>query len=185
MPVEETTQAQAVDGQQDAPAQAVDAPEFDLAAAKKLRSENASLRSRMRELEGKVTTFEQANMSEMERLKAELAAAQAQSGELRKARAEVEISREAAKHGADPTLLARLVDVEFDANGQPANVAAAVTEVLSKYPHLKAGYGAQAATMNPGRPAPKLTMDDVKRMTPAEVNSRWDEVQAAMIAAKG
>ena len=31
MPVEETTQAQAVDGQQDAPAQAVDAPEFDLA----------------------------------------------------------------------------------------------------------------------------------------------------------
>ena len=80
------------------------------------------------------------------------------------------------------TLLAKLVDVEFDDSGMPTNVDAAVQTVLKNFPQLKPQPLAQPGATNPGRQPPKLTVADVKKMTEAQILERWDEVSAAMEA---
>lgn len=150
----------------------------------KLRKENASWRRKLRDLEAKVSGYEQERMSEGERLaaqaKAAQEAAQQAQAELRKARAEAAIAVEAAKHGIAPDLLAKLVEVEFDEAGQPANVGAAAARVLEQYPQLKPLPPGTNPT-NPQRVG-KLSLDDIKRMSAEQINARWDEVQAAMAA---
>ena len=56
------------------------------------------------------------------------------------------------RRGVDPTLLTRLVEPEYDADGQPSNVGAAVAAVLEAYPQLKPQAPTGNAT-NPGRVA--------------------------------
>lgn len=138
---------------------------------------------KLKALEAKVTQYEMERMTEAERMQAQAkaaqeAAAQAQA-QLRQARADAAIARAAATQGINPALLGRLVDVEFDEAGQPVNVDAAVAAVVAAYPQLKPA-PVQLATTNPGRAAAKLTMEDVQKMTPAEINARWGEVQAVM-----
>lgn len=149
---------------------------------KQLREEAAQYRRRMKELETKVSSFEQAQMTETEKLKAQAETAQAQAKAaheaLLKARGQAAISLAAVKHQVEPELLARLVEVQFDENGEPAGVDAAVEQVLTKYPNLRAGSVGMAST-NPQR-KPALTLEDVKRMAPDEINRRWDEVQQAL-----
>jgi multidrug efflux pump subunit AcrA (membrane-fusion protein) len=182
---EETTQAQEAEGQQEATTQAVDAGQteaFDLTAAKKLRSENASLRSRLKELEGKTTAYEQERMTETQRWQAQALAAQAAAEaagvELRKTRADAALAAAAAKHGVDAGLLSKLVTLEFDDTGAPINIDASVAEVLKVWPQLKAAVPNVTAT-NPGR-TQRLSMDDIKRMSPDEINRRWAEVSAVL-----
>ena len=55
--------------------------------------------------------------------------AQAAREELKRARYETALAREAAKVGIDPSLLTRLVEPEYDAEGKPSNVGAAVAAV--------------------------------------------------------
>jgi len=74
------------------------------------------------------------------------------------------------------------VEPEYDAEGKPVNVGAAVAAVLEAYPQLKPQAQTGNAT-NPGRVA-KLTVEEIKKMTPEQVNARWDEVQAAMKAGR-
>lgn len=164
------------------------APPVDQVTA--LNRENAKWRNQVRELEAKVKEFEDARLSEAEKLQkqtqAAQAAAQAAQEELRKARFEAALAMEAAKAGVSPALLARLVDPEYDEDGLPTNVAAAVAKVLAEYPQLKPAAPAPAPApapnsnpTNPARPG-KLTVDDLKHMSPAEINARWDDVQAVM-----
>jgi hypothetical protein len=56
-----------------------------------------------------------------------------------------------------------------------------VAAVLDAYPQLKPQAPTTGAT-NPGRVA-KLTVEEIKKMTPEQVNARWSEVEAAMKAA--
>lgn len=159
---------------------------FDAAYVKSLRAEAAKHRVEAQEAKRKVSEYEQAQLTEAQKLQAQVQAAQesakiAQDG-LRRARAEAALAREAAKTGVDFGLLARLVDVEYDAEGQPIGVAEAVTKVLKDYPQLKAGPEPVLGVTNPSRPAGRLTMADVAKMSAEEVNSRWAEVQAAMVA---
>jgi hypothetical protein len=160
---------------------------FDAQYVKQLRDEAASYRRKMKELETKVSGFEQAQMTEADKLKAQAAAAQAQAQAaqeaLRQAKAEAAVARAAAKHGVDATLAARLVDVEFDEAGEPTGVEAAVAHLLDEYPHLKPAAGVTLGATNPQRKA-TLTMDEVRRMSPAQINERWTEVEAAMKAAR-
>lgn len=148
-----------------------------------LRKEAAQYRKAAQDAAAKVATFEAQQMSEAERLQAQAKAAQeaaqAARQELQAARAEVAISRAAATLGVDPRKLAKLVVVEFDADGQPVNVDAAAAAVLNEWPELKAGT-VTAAPTNPSRKPRTLTVEDIKRMTPAEINSRWDEVQQTL-----
>lgn len=156
---------------------------FDEAYVKQLRAENAQWRKEAQEAKAKVTTFEQERMSEAERLQAQTKAAQeaaaAASQRLQQALADAAISRVAAKEGVDPELLAKLVTVEFDADGQPQGLEASVAAVLNKYPQLKPAAPVPGAT-NPGRGPRKLTRADIEKMTPAEINARWDDVQQAL-----
>ena len=136
----------------------------------------------LKALRAKVGEFERAQLSATERLQAEAKAAQeaaaAAQSQLRQARATAAVATAAGKHGVDPSLVQRLVDVEWDDDGEPVNVDAAVLKVLQAYPQLKPSPVSVAAT-NPARQS-KLTKDDIKRMSSDEINRRWDEVQLVL-----
>ena len=154
---------------------------FDEEYVRTLRSENAGYRKKLRDLEAKVSGFEQERMTETERLqtqaKAATEAAEAAKAELRKARVESEVAKSAAKLGIDYKLALKVAEVETDDDGNPVNVEATLTALLAEYPQLRPV--ASAAIANPSRER-KLTVDDVKKMSPDEINRRWDEVKAAM-----
>lgn len=159
---------------------------FSVDYVKELRAEAAKYRKEAQDAKAKVSAFETQQMSEAEKLQAQAKAAQEQAQavrqELQQARAEVAISRAAAANGVDPRKLAKLVQVEFDDAGQPINVDQAVAAVLKEWPELKAQTTtATASATNPARTA-KLTVEAIKKMTPAEINERWEEVKAAMAA---
>ena len=161
-----------------------DSKTFDEAYVKELRSEAAKYRKEAQDAKTKIAAFEQQQMSEAEKLQATAKAAQeamqAAQAELRKARADAALARVAAKEGVDPELLSKLVTVEYDDAGAPVGLEAAAAAVLNKYPQLKpVATTATASATNPARTA-KLTMEQVKKMSPAEINSRWDEVQALL-----
>lgn len=160
-----------------------DSKTFDEAYVKELRTEAAKYRKEAQDAKAKITAFEQEKMSEAERLQATAKAAQeaaaAARQELQQARAQVAIAQAAATHGISPAKLAKLVQVDFDDAGQPVGVEAAVAAVLAEWPELKPVAATPGAT-NPTRQPRKLTIEDVKRMTPAEINSRWDEVQVTL-----
>lgn len=147
-----------------------------------LREEAAGWRRKAQEAAAKIGDFEKAQMTEAERLKAEAQEAKAQAEAARAAAkqaiARAEITRHAAKVGLDPTLAERLVDVQFDDAGQPTGVDEAINNLLQQYPNLKAG-SFEAGATNPGRQK-QLTLDDIKKMPPEEINRRWDEVQKTM-----
>lgn len=135
---DEGTQAQAATVT--APAADIDAISLD--EARKLRSESANLRKRLKELEGAEEQRTQATLSEQEKLSKQAIKLQAErdtlATELRTERARIAISRSAAKVGIDPELaeslaLAQLV---FDDAGQPTNVEAVLKALLTKWPHL-------------------------------------------------
>lgn len=161
---------------------------FDAEYVKGLRAEAAKYRKTAQEAAAKVATFEQERMTEAERVQAQVKAAQTAAetaqAELRKARAGAALATAAARQGIDPDLLAKLVDVEFDEGGQPVNIDLAVGAVLKRYPQLKPTAVTQIAASNPGRERSKLTMDEVKAMSPEEINRRWDEVSAVLASNK-
>lgn len=159
---------------------------FSADYVKELRAEAAKYRKAAQDAAAKVASFEAQQMSEAEKLQAAAKTAQEQAqaarNELQAARAEVAISRAAASLGVDPRKLAKLVTVEFDDAGQPVGVEKAVADVLAEWPELKpVGTVVTPGATNPQRAA-KLTMEQIKKMTPAEINNRWDEVSAAMAA---
>ena len=139
---------------------------FSADYVRELRAEAAKYRKEAQDAKAKVTSFETQQMSEAEKLQAAAKAAQEQAqaaqAELRKARADAAIAMAAATHGVSPKLAAKLVAVEFDADGQPINVDQALGAVLNEYPQLKPQAATPGAT-NPQRQA-KLTIADVKKM---------------------
>lgn len=184
----DTVEAQPQAGEATEATQAAAAPveQFDAEYVRGLRKEAATYRTQYKEASAKLATYEAEKLSETQRLQlqAQGAAAEAQAAreELRRARYDVALAGAAAKAGVDPGLLTRLVEPEYDAEGKPVNVGAAVAAVLEAYPQLKPQAQAGNAT-NPGRVA-KLTVEEIKKMTPEQVNARWDEVQAAMKAGR-
>ena len=158
---------------------------LSLADAKKLRRENQSLRERLHALEEENANHKKAQMTELERAKAEAKEAaeraEAVQAALRQAKAEAAISRVAIEKQVDPDLLSGLVKVEFDKDGNPKGIDAAVDELLTKYPYLKGGVSLNTA--NPQRQR-ALTLDDIRRMTPEQINARWTEVEAALKASR-
>ncbi|WP_054537160.1 hypothetical protein [Herpetosiphon geysericola] len=96
------------------------------------------------------------------------------------------IEQTAAAHGLDSELLARLVKVEFDEHGQPKPLDTAIARLLTTYPYLakQSGPGGAAAPAsigtspaNPARP-PALTKAAIERMTPEQINTNWEAIQA-------
>lgn len=158
---------------------------FSADYVKELRAEAAKNRKEAQEAKAKIAAFETQQMSEAEKLQAAAKSAQEQAQaarlELQQARAEVAIARAAQAAGVNPAKLAKLVKVDFDEAGQPVGVEKAVADVLAEWPELKPSATVTSGAMNPQRQA-KLTMEQIKKMSPDEINSRWDEVKAAMAA---
>jgi DNA repair exonuclease SbcCD ATPase subunit len=156
------------------------AENFDREYVTKLRSEAAKYRQQLKEAKDKLTALEQAEMSEKEKLQARLDA-EAKAREtaetaMRQERARLAVTRAALKAGIDPELAEKLVEVEYDDAGQPVAVEKALAGLVKKYPHLVAGDN--GSPTNPSRErGSTLTKEDVKKMTAAEINARWDEVQ--------
>ncbi len=85
----------------------------------------------------------------------------------------------------DPQDAYRLLDAggfEVADDGSVEGLDGALQKLLSEKPYLRKQAVSRTSPTNPATAA-VLTMDQLKTMTPAEINSRWDEVQKVM--AKG
>ncbi|CAN5750011.1 hypothetical protein BH23CHL7_BH23CHL7_17260 [soil metagenome] len=93
------------------------------------------------------------------------------------------IKEAAAAGGVAPARLAlipRLIDrteVIFDDAGEPTNVPALIKTLLDAYPEFKAGAGGSGSADGGSRGQSRLTREQIEKMTPAEINSRWAEIQ--------
>lgn len=135
-------------------------------------------------------TAQQASLTETERLKAQVAEHEKEretwAAQRREQALQIAVQQAATRLGiVDPEAALLLVraKIEFDGNGTPQGVDAALTELLAAKPYLRAGQG--VGTTNPPRGAggSALTREDIAKMGPEEINRRWDEVSAAL--AKG
>lgn len=157
---------------------------FDADYVRKLRAEAAEYRRKLRELEAKVKADEEAKMSEQERLQKRLAELEQQASQYQRAvqarTLEYEVKLQAARLGiVDPEAAYRLIDlaaIEYDEDGRPKNAEKALKALISARPWLVAS-GTSSPT-NPPRGG--LTLDDVRRMSPAEINQRWEEVKRVL-----
>lgn len=156
---------------------------FSADYVKGLRGEAAKWRTTVRDLEDKVKGFEQEKMSETERLQAQLAEAQKKASEAtatqQQALAQVAIAQEAASVGLSVNLATKLVQVEFDAEGQPVDVKEAIAQLVKDYPQLvnKQPAGSTTSPANPPRGKKgALTREIVENMSVQEVMARKDEI---------
>jgi len=164
--------------------QVVEEERFDTEYVRKLRAEAAEYRKRLRELEGKVKADEEAKMTEQEKLQKRLAELERKETEyqqtLQARTLEYEVKLHAAQLGiVDAEAAYKLVDlaeIEFDENGKPINIDNVLRDLISKKSWLVAG--ARSSPTNPARS--RLTIDDIKRMSEAEINKRWDEVKQVL-----
>ena len=131
-----------------------------------------------------------ADLSEVEKLKKELAeknaaieaaSAQAKAGRL----AGASLAAAARLGFADPEDAQRFLDadaIEWDDSGAPKNVQALLEAVLKAKPYLKASFTQppDLGQGNRGAGTAPLTREAIARMTPAEINARWAEVSAVM-----
>lgn len=159
------------------------------AIIRELRSENASRRKTAAELEAKVKEHESSRLSDQEKLQksATEAAQKAQDAETRLKALSVQmaVERAARKLGiVDEDAAVKLLDpgtIEFDGD-TPKNIEALLGELVKVRPWLKGvGEGNNgASTANPGQQGRKLTKDQIRNMTPDQINANWDAVKAAL-----
>ena len=187
-PAETTTEQQAAAGQNPGSIDAL-GPE----AAKQireLRQEAAANRKKAADLEAELKGIRDGQLSEAEKLQKAASEAQvardAALADLKSTRLQLSVEAEARKLGiVDPTIAGRLIDsdaVTWDGNA-PSNVAALLTALVKDRAWLLAanhGTGQTPAVGSPGAQPRKLTRDDVRKMTPEQINSNWDAVQAAL-----
>lgn len=129
---------------------------------KALKDANAEAAKRRKELEERT----KAEMTETDRLKSELA-------EERKARFEMLRKAIALKHGLPESLASRLQgENEDELEADAAELEKLVPKKKEPSPGPVVGAGASSK--------PTLTLADVEKMTQAEINARWDEVQKVL-----
>lgn len=139
---------------------------FDAEYVRKLRAEAAEYRRRMRELEGQVKQYEEARLSETERLQKRLAELERELTHIQQERQErilrYETMLAAQRLGiVDPEAAYRLLDLsslEYDDAGQPTNLEQALKQLVAKKPYL-AGQGqlSAGAPTNPATGGPART----------------------------
>ena len=125
-----------------------------------MRAEAAEYRKRLRELEQTVKQHEEAKLSESERLQKRLAELEREQAAYQRERQERTLKYEtmlaASKLGiVDPEAAYKLLDltrIEFDEDGTPRNIEAALKELLKAKPYLAAQPAAiSGSPTNPAR----------------------------------
>lgn len=153
------------------------------------RKESVAERKKRQQLEARLAEIEKAQMTEAERAKAEAeeakARAEAAETELRKVRVRTAvIERAQAKGFIDPDAAFRLLDVDFDLEGDlKAQADTALDALATERKYLVAAQ--QQAVTSPAngqtRTGAKLTIDDLKRMSREELAALpKDEVDAVL-----
>jgi type VI protein secretion system component VasK len=125
----------------------------------------------------------QSEMSALEKAQAQNAELQkqlAQAAEAQKALAlQSAIVSMSAKLGiVDADAAFKLLDkgaIEFGDDGKPKNVEALLQAMLKDKPYLS--MTGSTSPMNPGK-TPSFTDDQIKKMTPEEINKNWDAISA-------
>jgi hypothetical protein len=140
--------APAAGGQGNPPADPNDGDQpMSLEEARKLRRENAALRKRTKDFEDADEAARTAQLSELDKLKKQLADKDSEHGAYRQAMQErllhQTIATEASKLGViDPADAAKLLDwaeLEFDENGVPTNTAKLLAALVKSKPYLVRG----------------------------------------------
>lgn len=182
----------------DPPAGAAATPPADPPAGAKDDSELHALRTKAGRLEAELKKLQEAeklrseaDLSEVEKLRKQIAerdaaieqaSASAKAGRL----AGASLAAAARLGFADPEDAQRFLDAERvewdDATGAPKNVQQLLEAVLKAKPYLKASFTAtpDLGQGNRGAGTAPLTRDAIAKMSPAEINARWPEVQAVM-----
>lgn len=153
-----------------------------------LRRESAGYREKLREAEQKLKEIDDKNLSEVERAKkaAEEATARmsALENQLKLAALKAEIATKAGAYKlADPEAAWRLLDtgsIQFDADGKPANLDAAILDLTKRFPILVSQHAPNTPANNPGRtpdPASTLTREQIAAMSPEQVNQHWASIR--------
>lgn len=70
--------------------------------------------------------------------------------------------------------------IQFDGDGNPQGVEAALTELVKAKPFLKAQSAGSGSPTNPPRGGAMLTKEAISKMTPEQINANWPAVQAAL-----
>lgn len=162
---------------------------FDAEYVKKLRAEAADYRRRLRELESTVKQHEDAKLSDMEKLQKRSAQLERQLAEYERERQErtvrYEVMLAAGKLGIiDPEAAYRLLDLaalEYDEEGTPSNLEAALKSLVKSKPYLVAQPAGGGSPTNPSRGGNAvLTREDIEKMSPEEINRRWDEISRVL-----
>lgn len=167
---------------------------FDAEYVRKLRGEAGEYRKRLRELEARVKASDDAQLSEVERLRKALAEREQQDTIHKRQRQESSL-RLAALSAAmrlnmiDGDIAYKLLDlaaVEFGESDEPKNVDVLLRDLVKSHPYLVRQPAAPAVTAtNPQRGGgPPLTRDDIRKMSPEQINERWDEVKRALAAGR-
>jgi len=185
MPDPETIEATAPEATEPTDTQQEQVETFDREYVEKLRKENATYRTKAKEAaelaERVKLEAERAKLDEVERLKAEKADAEKAAQEAR---------AEAARARHLMTLAGKVVDPEdalaiAERAGLVTDDGDWVARLLEAKPYL-AVPAAPGVNIPGARNAkrPTLTMEDINKMKPHEINERWDEVQAALKGAR-
>lgn len=191
-------------GTQQQPPAVVDASRtFDAKYVEQLRQEAAGhrtkatgLQTEVDALKAEVTKYKEFMPTQVAELETKITAltevASKSAADAQDANLKYAVAVEAQQQGyVDPEAALALLDkgkLVWE-NGTPKNVAALLTELLVAKPYLKAAPSAplipNAGPTNPGAAhgSPPLTLDDIKKMKPNEINARWTEVAAVMAQA--
>lgn len=176
-------QAPADDGQQETE---LDAGSL-MAELKRVRRESARYRTQLRTHEAEAEEKAKAEMSEAERLKVDLAKAQAQLVERDQAMAQqrlrTAVLTAAVKAGVQyPEVAVRMIDVgELDVDGdRVGGVEEALAALLKSMPGLVGGKGTPQIPLTNPAGGRGLTKEDIRSMSQDEINRRWDEVEKVL-----
>lgn len=157
-------------------------------------AELARERAARKKAEDELKKLTDAQLSEVEQLRNEVAAGQKALADAATAqqtsRVEVAVARAAAKLGfsdADDAL--RLIDrnaIEFDdATGQPTNVDELLGALMKSKPYLASAAKTPQGGIDLGNGgAPSYTKDQLAKMSPDQINANWDKIQQAAKAGK-
>lgn len=154
------------------------------------RKEAAAFRTKLKQYEDTDAAAKQAQMSEAERLQAQLAELQRGIEERDRRLKEADL-RDAVKGAAtrlgfaDPADALAMLDrdaIEYTDDGRPRNLDHVLGEIIRSKPYLKASFTAtpDLGQGNRGAGTAPLTREAIARMSSAEINARWPEVQAVM-----
>lgn len=191
---EEQAQVAADEPTGQAPAQEDGQPEEQLDAAslmaelKRVRREAARYRTELRQLQTQSEEAQRAQLPEVDRLKADLAAAQRQlterEAQVAEGRLRSAVLTAAAKQGfVDPEDAFRMLErdeLALGENGSVDGIEEALGALRKAKPYLVRSASAQP--IQPTNPAGQrsLTKADVAGMTADEINRRWDEVEKVL-----